>query len=84
MMETEKELKSHDQIKYFKAVKKIEPRLIIKPKNQYQTSTIMKSDIIEKINPADITVAINKIKPMSQCSVLIQGLRISLKSKYQK
>lgn len=56
---------------YANIVKKAEIPLIIKPKNPKRNSSVTKSDLVQKIKPADISIDVSKVKPARQGSLLI-------------
>uniref|UniRef100_A0A6P7H7M8 Uncharacterized protein LOC114347181 n=1 Tax=Diabrotica virgifera virgifera TaxID=50390 RepID=A0A6P7H7M8_DIAVI len=56
---------------YSAVVSRGQSSLIIKPKIN-QTSKETKNEVAQKIKPADISVAVSKIKPVSQGSLLIE------------
>lgn len=52
--------------------KKKFPPLIIKPKNTNQDSATTKNIVTQKINPSELSVEVNKFKPVGKGSVVIE------------
>lgn len=61
----------NDWVTVVKKKKKIPP-LVITPKNAGQDSSKTKQAVTQKINPSNISIAVNKIKPSGHGSVIIE------------